>query len=290
MLMTTMVIIRFHQRNPASPPTMRKMRAQTFKAELKVLHVLEFHPGTVDPQLDPYLIDLRVQTREAIRMQLAEYVLLHIPTDLPVTYEFCEGYPAEQIEAMAAKWGADLVVLGTHGRRGLGRFLLGSVAEQTLRLARHPTLIVREHQPPGASEAGVPPIGQILCPVNYSEVAHSAFEHAAAITQRFAARLTAVFAVEEEHPTSENLRNAEEHLRNWLPAASMAQCWIQAVVRYGDAAEQVIHLARETAADLVVLGAQHRRFADTTVLGVTTERITRHAPCPVLVVPRGIEV
>ena len=51
-----------------------------------------------------------------------------------------------------------------------------------------------------------------------------------------------------------------------------------------DAAGEVIVLAREMAADLVVIGSQHRRFMDTTVLGVTTVRVTRHAPCPVLVV------
>ena len=50
-----------------------------------------------------------------------------------------------------------------------------------------------------------------------------------------------------------------------------------------------IYFAQETQVDLVVISAQHRRFADTTVLGVTTVRVTRHAPCPVLVVPRPSE-
>jgi universal stress protein A len=123
--------------------------------------------------------------------------------------------------------------------------------------------------------------------VNYSEVARSAFEHACAVTRTFGARLTVLFAVEEKDLTPERMVQAEEKLRTWLPAELAMECQMQPVIRHGDAGEQVVTLAREAAVDLVVIGAQHRRFADTTVLGVTTVRVTRHAPCPVLVVPRS---
>jgi nucleotide-binding universal stress UspA family protein len=83
------------------------------------------------------------------------------------------------------------------------------------------------------------------------------------------------------------LRRLEERLQSWLPAEARSEFTMQAVVRRGDAASEVIDLAREGTADLVVIGAQHRRFVDATVLGVTTVRVTRHAPCPVLVVPRS---
>ena len=49
----------------------------------------------------------------------------------------------ESVADEAADWGADLVVLGTHGRRGLGRMLLGSGAEQVIRLSPVPVLVVR---------------------------------------------------------------------------------------------------------------------------------------------------
>ena len=78
---------------------------------------------------------------------------------------------------------------------------------------------------------------------------------------------------------------AEARLRAWLPEAVRAEYALEPLVRHGNAAEEVILLARETGADLIVVGAQHQRFVDTTVLGVTTERVTRHALCPVLVVP-----
>jgi nucleotide-binding universal stress UspA family protein len=55
------------------------------------------------------------------------------------------GFAAEEILAVAASTGADLVVTGTHGRKGIGRFLLGSVAERVVRLSKVPVLTVREH-------------------------------------------------------------------------------------------------------------------------------------------------
>jgi nucleotide-binding universal stress UspA family protein len=262
--------------------------ARRYHAHLTVLYVQEPPPIWSDPYLGSYnLAGLVEAVWTAATQQLDQYLAQHVPSDIPVTRELRSGSPPEVIEEYAAGQAIDLVVLGTHGRGGINRLLLGSVAERTLHQAQRPTLIVGQFHSPEASDAASPRLRHILCPVNYSEVAHTAFEHAVAVARAFAARLTAVFAAEQEQPTPEELRRAEDQLRAWLPAGSEAKCWIQAVVRPGNAAEQVITLARETGADLVVIGAQHRRFVDSTVLGVTTVRVTRHTPCPVLVVPRS---
>jgi nucleotide-binding universal stress UspA family protein len=259
--------------------------AQRYRSELIVLHAEECAPLTGDFTLANYVSEFAQATREAAAQNLAESVMLHVPLDIRVTRERVTGSPARVIEEYAAAHDVDLVVLGTHGRGGLVRFLLGSVAEYTLRLARHPTLIVR--QPPHHGEASaMPRVRHVLCPVNYTDVARDAFAHAAAVAHTFCARLTVVFACEAEDQRFESLQCAEDRLRSWLPAEAGTEYDVHPVVRHGDAAEQVISLARETAADLVVIGAQHRRFVDSTVLGVTTVRVTRHAPCPVLVIPR----
>jgi nucleotide-binding universal stress UspA family protein len=259
--------------------------AQRYHSDLVVVHAEEFPPITGDITLSNYLSNLTQAVREAALRRLLETVMLHVPVDVPVTPELVTGAPACAIAEYAADRDMDLVVLGTHGRGGLGRFLLGSVAERTLRLARQPTLIVR--QPPHHVEtAGPPAVHRILCPVNYTDIARDAFAHAAAVAQAFSACLTVVFACEAEDINSESLRCAEDRLRSWLPAGAGTEYEVHPVVRHGDAAEQVISLASETRADLVVIGSQHRRFADTTVLGVTTVRVTRNAPCPVLVIPR----
>jgi nucleotide-binding universal stress UspA family protein len=272
------------------------MWAQRYQAELTVLHAQEFPPIGTDPYFGSYsLAGLVEATQEAVTQQLAEYVAKEVPPDVPAHSKLLTGPPAAVIEECAASMHADLVVLGTHGRGGVSRLLLGSVAERALRMAQRPTLIVRQPGADGTSEgAEVPPptlhLQQILCPVNYTDVARTAFEHACGVARTFGAGLTVVFAVEptEGALAAGALRGAEEQLRAWLPIEPDAACQMQPIVRHGDAGEQVITLAQEAKVDLVVIGAQHRRFVDTTVLGVTTVRVTRHAPCPVLVVPRPV--
>jgi nucleotide-binding universal stress UspA family protein len=259
--------------------------AQSYHAALTVLHAQDFPPVGADPYFGSYsLPSLTEATEEALRQHLAEYVAQHVPSGVDVRTELIGGSPPSVIEEYAASSQVDLVVLGTHGRGGITRLLLGSVAERTLRLAHSPTLIVRQIEGPGSARS----VGHVLCPVNYTDVARVAFEHACSVARTFGARLTAVFAVEpqEGYLSPGALRAAEEQLRAWLPVENATECQMQPIVRHGDAGEQVITLAREANVDLIVIGAQHRRFVDTTVLGVTTVRVTRHAPCPVLVIPR----
>src|ERR1019366_5229290 len=78
------------------------------------------------------------------------------------------------------------------------------------------------------------------------------------------------------------------------PSTSMKpdrhRCNIRDLVRHGDPAEEIVALASEEAFDLLVIGAPHRRFFEGLVLGTTTLRAVRHAPCPVLTVSGPGEV
>jgi nucleotide-binding universal stress UspA family protein len=272
------------------------MWAQGYGARLIVLHVTELAPAWNDPYVGSFdLTGLVEASRAAAGKELERSVQEHVPPVVAVSRELLAGSPPVVIEEYVAGGRVDLVVLGTHGRGGISRLLLGSVAERTLRMARHPTLIVRQPNPEktsaGAEGSGAagPHLRRILCPVNDTSVARLAFEHACSVARTFGAHLTTVFVAEPGHDTQapEVRQRLEERLKSWMPTAVRSEFTMQTVVRRGDAAREAIDLARELAADLVVIGAQHRRFVDTTVLGVTTVRVTRHAPCPVLVVPRS---
>lgn len=271
------------------------MWQQAFDADLTVLYVQEPPPLWADPYLGSGNLSGLVEASwAAARQHLERYVQEHVPTGIPLTQELMAGSPPAVIEEYVQGGRIDLVVLGTHGRGGISRLVLGSVAERTLRLARHPTLLV--HQSASAAEPGDETasaadlhLQQILCPVNFAAAARPAFEHACAIAHAFAAQLTAVLVVDpvQETQLAANVQRLEETLHSWLPRDTPSEFAIQPVVRHGDPAAEVIALARTLNADLIVIGSQHRRFVDTTVLGVTTVRVTRHAPCPVLVVPAG---
>lgn len=176
---------------------------------------------------------------------------------------------------------AGLVVMGTHGRSGWRRALLGSVTETVLRETATPVLTIRleEATPPDEDVR----VSRIVCPVNYTAMAQLALAHAADLAAAFDAELVVVHVSEAGETAGER----EAELETWVPSAVARRMKYRRLVLRGDAAEEVVGLAKKESADLVVVGAQHRRFSDTTVIGVTTERITRHAPCAVMTVHRA---
>jgi nucleotide-binding universal stress UspA family protein len=88
---------------------------------------------------------MREQGEAVLKHTQEQLDMFNIPATLKLV-DLC-GHPetdvASAIETEADTWGADLIVLGTHGRRGFRRLMLGSVAEQVVRLSKHPVLLVR---------------------------------------------------------------------------------------------------------------------------------------------------
>jgi nucleotide-binding universal stress UspA family protein len=179
-----------------------------------------------------------------------------------------EALPADGILGLAASTGADLIVMGTHGRTGFNRWMLGSVTERILRESPVPLLTVR------AAPRG--PVRRILSPIDGTEASRNAFRLATGLGACFNAEITAVYVHESGSAQS------VPDLCNWIPAEARQRCHIRELVRHGDPAEEIVALASEEAFDLLVIGAPHRRFFEGLVLGTTTVRAVRHAPCPVL--------
>ena len=190
-----------------------------------------------------------------------------------VTVRVAEALPADGIHRMAAETAADLIVMGTHGRSGVNRFLLGSVAERVLRESSIPVLTV------GARSSHPTGIREILCPVNDTPAARRALAWATALAARFGASVTALHVQEPAgaHPI--------EDLCAWLPEQEKRACTLRELHREGDAAGEIVAMSRESGCELLVLGSEHRAFFDSTVVGATVARVVRHARCPVLTAP-----
>jgi nucleotide-binding universal stress UspA family protein len=112
--------------------------ARDYHARLTILHVLPlsiiaYGEGLYLPESD----DVRAEARERLD------ALLIPDADLLTERRLAEGHPADVILHFAREIPADLVVMGTHGRTGLNRVLMGSVAEQVVRHAPCPVLTVR---------------------------------------------------------------------------------------------------------------------------------------------------
>ena len=74
----------------------------------------------------------------------------------------------------------------------------------------------------------------------------------------------------------------------WIAEGERPKCTVEDLRRQGSPAEEILQLAHATNTDLLVIGAEHKAFFDSTVLGSTTLRVVRHAACPVLTVAEGL--
>lgn len=252
--------------------------ARCTQARLVALHAHSFQPPVyfTEGQLEE-LLEQWQRSLRPLEDQLRSFVREHAALEAEVFVK--EGRPAELILEMATKVGADLIAMGTHGRTGLRRFLLGSIAEEVLHGSRIPVMLIRPR--PGQPQATQPQVRQILCPVNETEAARRSLEWASWLAQCAGATLT-VLHVEEPHRTGRI-----EDLCAWIPAEHRAQCQIREMTRRGDVREQVVQAAEELGVDLLVIGASHRRLGDQTVIGSTTPAVVRSVRCPVVVVPAG---
>lgn len=257
--------------------------ADCFGARLMVLYADPFTPP-------PYFTSGQVENLsneiERSKGTAREYLIRYVKErvgDLPETAEMAvvQNEPVPAIMDVAEQRDSGLIVMGTHGRSGFRRFRLGSVAEKILHETDRPVLTVREKRRGGT--ASKVSIQHVLCPINYTEVAFKALEHAVAVSKCFGAELLALHVIESH---AAEVTDQDEHARlcSWIPDETRVRCSLKEIIRRGDAAEQIIEMASSGGCDLIVLGAQHKRFSDTTVIGTTTLRVTRHAPCPVLTV------
>lgn len=222
---------------------------------------------------------LRAQLRRSARAAwgfVNDFARQHLPEDVEHSILLMEDDPVTAVLTVLKDLRAGLIVMGTHGRTGLARIRLGSVMESVLRQVAIPVLTVGPRIKPTASLAA---IRRVLCPVNYSDLAREALDHAVALAERSRAELMVIHVL--ENVTDANEEASRQELCDWATADVRSRCVLKEMVKQGNAAEQVVAEARNSRADLIVLGAQPRSFLGTILFGSTTELVIRNAPCPV---------
>jgi len=266
--------------SPATPAVIRwaGLFAETYGAKLEILHAdwQEWPPYFTAAQIQT-LVAENQEHLAALRDELGRIAREALGVKASYATTVVEDYPVAAILDHASAHAPQLIVMGSHGRSGMARLRLGSVAENVVRETAIPTLVVKA----GANQQ-TPKISSVLCPVSFTKLASRGLELSASVASAFKAKLLLMHAVEQE---TDDLQRTHERLCQWVPEEMRAHCDLVEVVRRGNAAEQVVLLARERGVDLIVLGAEHRPFFEFTTLGTTTERVVRYADSNVLVLP-----
>lgn len=280
--------------------------ATRYESSVSLLHVAAIVP-TADSwpghSFPPSMI-LTEGDREAVLTSMRHFASIDSASIIPIQYEIAEGRAAAEILAKAEAMRADLLVLGTHGRSGFERLVLGSVAEKVLRKAACPVLSVPPHAA-GTSGAG-PLFKRILCAVDFSDCSLRALNYATSLAQEADARLTVVHVVElvpqlpaDLHETTlagprsleEYIAAAEddarERLKDAVPDAVRAYGTVDTAVARGKAYREILRVAAEQQSDLIVIGIHGRGALDLMFFGSTAQHVVRQASCPVLTLRRN---
>ncbi len=192
----------------------------------------------------------------------------------------------------------DLIVLGTHGRGGLGKLLLGSVAENILRHATCPVLTVG---PKVSGGAKLPAFGnrrrdlaplelqlkQIVFATNFAENSACVAKEAVSLAEEFGARLTLLHVIEDYTQLGSRPGPMEDGIRrlhDLMPTGAALQYLPETLLEFGSAWKSILKAAADRQADLIVLGARSSENAGTTHLPSTSQHVIAQAQCPVLTI------
>lgn len=267
--------------------------ARWHEAQLTVLYVSPYQPAMDLPQSP-----LEDEERARLLAKMREFAAI-VPRGVQVDCQLQEARLVhEAIASQVVATEADMLVMGTHGRSGFQRLLLGSVTEKVIRNVRCPTLIV----PPRAFDVapGTPvQFHRILCPTDFLAGSLRAFEYAISMAEEADAQLTLFHVAEMSRALAQEpfvvddhfartrgatIADARRRLSELIPDEAQAYCTIDAVVVEGVAYREILCRAKEKRADLIVMGVHGRGSIDLFLFGSTTQHVLRASTCPVLIV------
>lgn len=268
--------------------------AREFDAKLYVCHVVDVSSAVMYGEA---MVDISQQHQRMV--QYAHEQLEQLTAGYPIDWEpiVVAGHAADEICRMAKENAADLVVCATHGRSGLKRLILGSVAERLMQILPCPLLIIRVLQPDADFKKQLS-MKRILVGCDFSADSSLALTHGLSIAQEFQSELHLVNVDESlknqeasnrvqkpEDSLFEDLQDQlNQRLKGLVSDESCNWCTLKTAVLAGQPYEALSAYAEKNDIDLIVLGVRGRGLVEKLFVGSTTDRVVRRASCPVLAV------
>lgn len=269
--------------------------AERERAELELVHVYEaiqpYRPQGAPP-LDPTL-DIELKKRSKAYLDaIAEWMRRH--TSAPVAATVLDGPVGPTLVEYIATRRADLVVMATHGRGGLSRLWLGSVASDLVRNSSAPVLLIRPSES-GSRTQAAPPFRRVLIPLDGSPEGEEAVEHATAVAGDPGVQyvllhvITPILYVPDPasvvYPDETEMQEwAKEYLgavAERIRARGFAADFRTA--RHPQPARAILECADEITADLIAMETHGWSGVTRLLLGSVTDKVLRAATVPMLV-------
>ena len=272
--------------------------AEQFEAELHLLHAVVLHAH--DPQENgsdfPEPTEILGRLFEIADTEMAQILKRNESKTFSLKEAKVRGFSAGSvILEYASENDIDLIVMGTHGRRGPARIFIGSVAAEVVRHADCPVLTLHKQSP----DRTVGRVETILVPVDFSEHSAKAVTYAKEIANTTGARLQILHAIEEpvypyfyapagEFSIAQQLEvlreKTDEALDKLIFDTPGPEVEVDKYVVIGTPSVEITRFAKEEGSDLIVIPTHGLTGLERMVLGSTAERVVRMATCPVLAV------
>jgi len=272
--------------------------ASASKIPVELLHVID--PDTIVASADPPVgrfFDTVEADLERTSSDYLKSVAASFPCSLTVHRSVEIGKPADVIVDRAASHRGTLIAMSTHGRSGIERWFLGSVADKVLHASANPLLLVRAT--PKSKTSDVAMLKTILVPLDGSPLAELVLPHVAEVAKamKLEVVLLRVYSVPVQTYTGEGFapdytqltESIREETKSYLEG-KVEQLQgegldrVSYVMLGGEAAGEVIDMARETPDSLMAMCTHGRSGVERWVLGSVTDRVVRHGGDPVLVI------
>lgn len=252
---------------------------------LYVAHVIRTDP--FQPGLPGTAKNFLSQTVRRAEQEMANLLISGVLRGVPHQVLLGQGALWESLARMIRDNDVDLVVVGTHGRTGVRKVVLGSVAEEIFRRASCPVLTVGPKVPVSAPHEIE--FRRIVYAADFSPASDRAALYALSLAQEFGARITLLHAVgDSELPSPRELeavrRSILDRLKTLVPAEAEAWCEPEFAVCFGSAADAILQNAEQPPADLIVLGVKKTASFPGHMPPGTAYRVVCQAPCPVFTV------
>jgi nucleotide-binding universal stress UspA family protein len=251
--------------------------ARKYGSRIFAVHIITVTPFPSTPETQAVRAVAAQAVREAHEtMERVQARCKAIPHEALIR----KGEIWSELAKIAKEKEIDMIVCGTHGRTGVNKILLGSVAENIYRHAPCPVLMAGPNV--AAEPESLGDIHTILYPTDFTAESLAAVPYAVSLAKENQARLYLLHVTEV--PISPAVEEeVAGHLRDLVPRDAELSCAPKAFVEIGEPAEKITELAEELMVDLIVLGPRRTpRFPGSSHLPATASYVVSRAICPVL--------
>jgi nucleotide-binding universal stress UspA family protein len=248
--------------------------AAKYRASLLIFHAVpDMNTMMGFPERIP---PVREDLREEATRRLKNLAAREVPPQIECECLVQTGIPAKTILTVAEEKGADLIVMGTHGRSGYEKFLLGSVSYKVIHKSMVPVLVVRKavRSIVGPDEKTPVVIKKILCPIDLGPASRKIFEAAETLAHTHEAELFLMHVCDNQKQTSVTTDQLNGYIQS-IPKASV-------IVEVGHPAEKIVQTSDVLESNLIVMGHHTRLPFENWFLGSVAFRVIADAACPVL--------